>query len=168
MCVDPLTLTVASAAMGAAGNLFAGFSKKQESDANAAALETSAQQREQLAKYDIERAQSRFTRQQGTAIAKAGSTNVDVRSFDSVLADDAKESAFEQKAIHVSAQIDEANLRFQKQGQLAQGQASLISGIFSAAGSVVGAGTNYNKMRELDTRYSKLGGVTLDDASDAY
>lgn len=168
MCVDPVTMMVIGGAVGAAGNLFAGFSQKQSADANAAALETSAQQRAQKEKFDVERADVRYRRETGHVIAKAGSTNVDLQSFSDVLADDAKESALEQKAIHVSSQIDQANLRFQAAGQKAAGKTAMISGIFSAVGSVVKAGSDYQTNRVLEAKYSKLGGVSLDDNYDSY
>ncbi len=167
MCVEPVSLTIASAGIGLVGNLMAGFSKRAEANANAAALEVSAQQREQKAIFDTEREANRFTRQQGTVVAKAGSTNVDLQSFSDVLADDAKESALARKAIAVSASIDEHNLRFQAAGQRRQANAALLTGIFSAAGSVVSAGTQYEKMRELDTKYTKLGAYGTSDYEDA-
>jgi len=166
MCVDPVTMMVVGGAVGAAGNLFAGFSAKQSADANAAALETAAKQREQKAQFDIEQATRKYTRQTGTVIAKAASTNVDLSSFDSVLADDAKESMLERKAISVSAQIDEANLRFQAAGQKAAGKAAEIGGIFAAGGSILKAGSDYQTYRALSAK--SKGGVSLDDGGDAY
>jgi len=170
MCVDPVTMMMVGGAVGAAGNLFAGFSAKQTADTNAAALENSAQQRAEKEKFDTERADNRFRRVQGAVIAKAGSTNIDLSSFSDVLADDAKESALEKQAIHVSSQIDQQNLRFQAAGQKAAGKTALISGIFNAAGSVVKAGTNIENDRMLDTKYGKLGGrgISIDDGIDPY
>lgn len=163
MCVDPVSLSFAAGAIGAVGNMIAGFSKKQEADANAAALENNALQRQEKAKFDIERADVKYRRVTGSTVAKIGSTGVDVSSFSDVLADDAKESALEKKAIQVSADIDSANLRFQAAGQRSQGQAALVTGIFGAASSVVSAGTGYQKIKAYQAGSEKLGGVAIDD-----
>lgn len=135
MC-DPFSIV---GGINAAGALYSGFSAAKNSETNAKALENQALNRVQKAKFDIERAETRFQRTQGTAIATGAATGVDIRSFSDVLADNAAEGALEKAAIQYGADRDIENLRFQAAGQRSNAKSQRIGAVFSAAGSFAGS-----------------------------
>lgn len=161
MCMDPVSITLAATAISAAGSVVSGIQKKNEGDANAAALETSAQQRLEKAKFDTEQADRQYRRNEGSVEAKIGTTGVDVMSFTSVLADDAKESALQKKAILVGAQVEANNLRFQAAGQKAAGRDAMIGGIFGAFGAVAGGSAKVSQINAINAKTDNLGGVSI-------
>lgn len=143
MC-DPFTLTVASAAVGAAGSLATGFMGMQAGKANAKAYKYQAQLREEKAAFDSAQAVTKFQRVQGQAIANIGTTGIDLQSFSDVLADSAVESALEVAAIKWQGQHEADNLRFQARTQEYQAKAAMISSVFQATGQALGgAGKAY-------------------------
>lgn len=162
MCIDPITATListgVSAGVAAVGSMATGMMRSSEAKANAAALEASAQQREETAKFQIERADVAYRREAGAVGAKIGTTGVDVTSFSSVLADDAKESALQKSAIQVGADVERNNLLFQASGQKMQAKSDIVSGIFGAA---TAAAKGYGRLAQIDAIGAK--GAKLDD-----
>lgn len=138
MCIDPVSLTLISAGASAAGSLFSGFSSYQNGKANAAALEVQAKNREEKAKFDVERADNKFQRVQGTARNVAAASGIDVKSFYDVLADNAAESALEKEAIRYGAELDVSNLKSQAAASRKNGTAALVGGAIGAVSAVAG------------------------------
>ncbi len=142
MC-DPFsfaaTISAASAVMKGVGGALSGF-------ANADALEGQAKARQEKAKYDIEQAERKFQRVQGTAINAAASTGIDMRSFYDVLTDNKSEAALEQAAIKWGADRDSANLKF-------QASAARTNGIFSAIGGALDAAGSFKKTAAMGVKY---------------
>lgn len=143
MC-DPISIGVGIAA---AGSVVKGVGQYQTAKANAAALDTAADQKLETAKYNIEEADRKFRRNEGTVKAQIGSTNLDLSSFSDVLDDDAKESALEKLAIKTGADIDAKNLRFQASGQRTAATMALLSIPFNVGTSVAGG---YSQQAKLD------------------
>lgn len=161
MCVDPATAVMVSTGISAIGSMASGVMKASEARANAAALETAAQQRQEKAKFDIERADVQYRRQLGSVQARIGTTGIDTSSFSSVLADDAKESALQKQAIQVGADVESQNLRFQAGGQRMSATSDIVSGAFGAAAAV---GKGYGQLATLDANNARIaarGGVSI-------
>jgi len=146
-----------------AGSAVSGITRYSEGRANAAALETAAAQRLEKAEFDVETVDRRARRQAGAVRNRIGTTGIDIASFSDVLADDARESALEKKAIRVSAEIDAQNLRFQAAGMKQNARMSLVSSVFDMGTAVASGVAQREKLRVLEARADKLGGVRLNE-----
>jgi hypothetical protein len=162
MCLDPITATMT--AVSVAGAVTSGVSKYQTANVNAAALESSAAQRLEKAKYDVEQADRRYRRQAGSVEALIGTTGIGISSFLDVLSDDAAESALEKKAIKLGAQVEANNLRFQAEGQKRSASGAILEAGLGVAGAVVGGFGRSQQVSAINAKSIKFGGVTLDDS----
>lgn len=161
MC-DPIT---AFAGISAAGAIVQGVAAKGTADANAAALETAANDRQAKQQYELEEADRSYRRTAGTVRAAIGSTNLDMQSFSDVLDDDAKESALQKMAIKHNAAIETRNIMFQAEGQRQAGKNAMIASVFNAGTAFAGGYANNAK---LDAMRASKGGISLDTADDPF
>lgn len=158
MC-DPVSALVAG--VSAAGSIVSGMSKASTAKSNAAALESSAEQRLEKAKFDEDAAERRYRRQEGAVQALIGKTGVDAESFADVLADDHAESLLERKAIRYNAEVDANNLRFQASGQRVAAKNAMIEAAFGVATAVAGGVGRSQQIGAIGYKAGTFGGVSI-------
>lgn len=137
MC-DPVSLTLMSVGISAAGSVVGGMQSAKIHSANAAALEEQAKRREIKAGFDADEARRNYRRAAGKNRAAASATGLDLSTFSDIEDDSALESALEVEAIKYGGSVDAANYRTQANIQRAEGRAAQIGGYFSAAGKLAG------------------------------
>lgn len=151
MCIDPVTLTIASTAITAAGTVVGGISAHQASQAEAGRIGQQAAYRETKAAYDIDAASRNQRRSLGRVTAEIGKSGVDAASFLDVISDDLAEGALERETIRFGGQVDSANMRTSARQVRQGGRMALLGSAFSAAGS---AAAGYGRVATAPTASS--------------
>lgn len=158
MCIEPVsTLLLIGTAVSVGSQIYSGVQTQKAAQTNAAVQVQQAQQqaarveeqvvvREEKAVYDTEQQSRQFARQQGSSIASASTTGVDIRSFADVFADDSAEAELESRAIRYGATKDAQNAREQSKIDQSRAAASasalrtsgnnaMVGSVFSAVGA---------------------------------
>lgn len=146
MCEVTTVVAVIGMAVGAAGAVKAGRDSMSAARANESMYQAQAKARTDKAAYDIERQENKFRRFEGTQIAHAAGSGIDLRSFYDAFADDAAESELEKSAIRWSAANDVNYLSYQGDSAMRRGRAernaAYIKGFNAVIGSWQGGASN--------------------------
>jgi hypothetical protein len=148
MC-DPLSISIASAGVGAVGALQSGMAASNAARTNAAMLEVQAQRRDQKAAFEVRQAEHTFDVQQGALRNRVSTSGLTAGSFSDLFAADATEKALQVEGIKWSAKNDTDNLKDQASAERSKASSATTSMFFNAAGAVVGAAGGYYKSSNL-------------------
>lgn len=153
MC-DPVSLGIASAAVGAAGSLYSGFTQAAAYKDQARFADRQAVSEGQAGRYEEQRLKSSNDRQLAGMKQQFVSGGIDPNSGSSkeVIADSATQASLDEQAVLYGAKVRADNKRFEAKLARKNATSAIISGVIGAASSVVGGMTQTQDFNNARTR----------------
>lgn len=152
MC-DPLSLTVATAAIGAASSLYGGFQQAEAYGMQAEAAERSAVGEERSGAYAAKRIADANKRALDSMRGQYLSAGFALTgSPAAVIEDSAREGSLDEQAPIYDARIRAANKRFEARMARFNKTSAQVGAVLNAASSVTGSFANYRSFEEQRTK----------------
>ncbi len=150
MC-DPISLSLAGTAIGAAGSIVSGVQGAQAAAFNARVAENRARAEQARANFEIERMRENARQVRGAQRARFASAGVQIAGSPlAVIEDTAEDEELEVQSILFGSRATQANLRAQAGLSRFEGQGQLFSGLTRAAGTVLSGAASAGRFRQLN------------------
>lgn len=154
MC-DLLTLTIASTAVAAGGQLYSGMQPASAYRTQAAAADRQAGMELERGNYEASRAREQSDRQLAGMRGAYLSSGVSLEGSPSeVIADSATQASLDEQAIRYGARVQAGNLQFEARQARANAGSAMIGSFIGAAGTALGGFQQYNDYQQRRTMLS--------------
>lgn len=151
MC-DPLTLTIASTAVAAGGQLYSGMQQAQAYRTQAAFADRQAVMEGQRGAYEARRAQDQNDRQLAAMRGAYLSEGIALEgSPTEVIADSADQASLDEQAIRYGAKVRAGNLQFEARQARSNAGSAMIGSMIGAAGTALGGWSDYSDFQQRRT-----------------
>lgn len=162
MC-DPLTLTIASTAIAAGGQLYSGMQQSQAYQQQAAFSSRQAVMEGQRGAYEAARTREQNDRKLAGMRGAYLSSGFSLEgSPGAVIADSTDQASLDEQAIKYGARVRAGNLQFEAAQARSNAGSAMVGAVIGATGSAIGGWSDYNDFQQRRTMitnpYANYGG----------
>jgi hypothetical protein len=151
MC-DPLTLTIASTAVAAGGQLFNGMQQQQAYQQQAAFSERQATMEGQRGAYESARTREQNDRKLAAMRGSYLSSGIALEGSPSeVIADSADQASLDEQAIRYGARVRAGNLQFEARQARSNAGTAMMGAVLGAVGTTLGGVSDYRDFQSRRT-----------------
>lgn len=162
MC-DPLTLTIASTAVAAGGQLYSGMQQAQGYRSQAAMSDRQAVMEQQAGAYEARRTQEQNDRKLAGMRGSYLSSGIALEgSPAAVITDSVDQASLDEQAIKYGARVRAGNLQFEARQARSNAGNAMVGAVIGATGTAIGGWNQYNDLQQRRTMitnpYANYGG----------
>lgn len=151
MC-DPLTLTIASTAIAAGGQLYSGMQQSQALNTQAAFSERQAVMEEQRGAYEAKRTQEQNDRKLAGMRGAYLSEGIALDGSPAeIINDSATQASLDEQAIRYGARVKAGNLKFEAAQSRSNAGSAMFGAVIGAAGTALGGFSDYQDFKSRRT-----------------